>query len=53
MAEIAVPALTAMSSNTLTKCVLAWISGGAKFAANVIVGQLAIITSMWAGLLLQ
>ncbi|MBM5456432.1 MgtC/SapB family protein [Pseudomonas sp. P66] len=53
MADIAVPALTAMSSNTLTKCVLAWISGGAKFAAYVIVGQLAIITSMWAGLLLQ
>lgn len=52
-ADIAIPSLTAMSSNTLTKCVLAWVSGGKKFGAYVIVGQLVIITSMWAGLLLQ
>lgn len=53
VADIAIPALTAMSSNTLTKCVLAWTSGGPRFGAYVIVGQLLIITSMWAGLLLQ
>ncbi|WP_038610908.1 DUF4010 domain-containing protein [Pseudomonas alkylphenolica] len=52
-ADIVIPSLTAMSSNTLTKCVLAWVSGGKKFGAYVIVGQLVIITSMWAGLLLQ
>lgn len=51
--DIAVPSVTAMSSNTLTKCVLAWVSGGKKYAAYVITGQLVIIASMWVGLLIQ
>ncbi|MNM94457.1 MgtC family protein [compost metagenome] len=51
--DIALPSVTAMSSNTLAKCVLAWISGGPKFAAYVIIGQLVIIASMWVGLFIQ
>ncbi|MHC6225977.1 MgtC/SapB family protein [Pseudomonas sp. X10] len=51
--DIAVPSLIAMSSNTVTKCVLAWFSGGAAFGKYVIPGQLMIIGAMWAGVLLQ
>ncbi|PWB34143.1 hypothetical protein DCO48_07540 [Pseudomonas sp. SDI] len=51
--DIAIPSLSAMSSNTLSKCVLAWASGGKTYAAYVITGQLVIIASMWLGLLMQ
>lgn len=53
IADIAVPSLTAMSSNTLTKCILAWVSGGPKYGAYVTLGQVMIITSMWVGFLFQ
>ncbi len=50
---IAAPALIAMSSNTLSKCLVAWVSGGKRFAAYVITGQLLIIAAVWAGTLLH
>jgi uncharacterized membrane protein (DUF4010 family) len=49
---IAVPILMAMSSNALSKCVVAWLSGGRSFARYVIPGQALVTLAMWAGLLL-
>ena len=50
---ITAPALIALSSNTLSKCLVAWVSGGRRFAAYVIPGQLVIIAVIWAGTLLH
>ncbi|MGZ9668186.1 MgtC/SapB family protein [Pseudomonas sp. GNP014] len=49
---IAAPALIAVSSNSVSKCVVAWVSGGKRFAAYVIPGQLLLTLAMWAGTLL-
>ncbi|WP_409318255.1 MgtC/SapB family protein [Pseudomonas sp. KCJK9016] len=43
------PALIAVSSNSLSKCLVAWVSGGRRFAAYVIPGQLLLTLAMWAG----
>ncbi|WP_226501809.1 DUF4010 domain-containing protein [Pseudomonas sp. MWU16-30322] len=45
------PALIAISSNSLSKCVVAWVSGGRRFAAIVIPGQVLLTLAMWAGTL--
>jgi uncharacterized membrane protein (DUF4010 family) len=50
---IAVPVLMALSSNSLSKCAVAWFSGGRGFAAYVISGQVLVTLAMWAGLVLQ
>jgi len=50
---IAVPALIAVSSNSVSKCVVAWVSGGKRFAAYVIPGQLLLTLAMWAGTLVS
>lgn len=50
---IAGPALIAVSSNSLSKCVVAWVSGGRQFAAYVIPGQVLLTLAMWAGILLH
>jgi uncharacterized membrane protein (DUF4010 family) len=47
-----IPILIAVSSNTLSKCLVAWISGGRRFAAYVIPGQVLLTLAMWAGILL-
>ncbi|QXH97442.1 DUF4010 domain-containing protein [Pseudomonas ogarae] len=49
---VAVPVLMALSSNSLSKCVVAWLSGGRRFAGYVIPGQVLVTLAMWAGLLL-
>ena len=43
------PILAAMSANTLSKAVVAWISGGRAFALRLIPGLLAVIAALWAG----
>jgi len=48
---IVAPALIAISSNSLSKCVVAWVSGGRRFAAIVIPGQVLLTLAMWAGTL--
>ncbi|PAW51257.1 hypothetical protein CKQ80_26055 [Pseudomonas moraviensis] len=48
---IVAPALIAISSNSLSKCVVAWVSGGRCFAAIVIPGQVLLTLAMWAGTL--
>lgn len=50
---IAGPVLMAVSSNSLSKCVVAWVSGGRRFAAYVIPGQVLMTAAMWAGTLLH
>jgi uncharacterized membrane protein (DUF4010 family) len=50
---IAGPALMAVSSNSLSKCLVAWVSGGRRFAAYVIPGQVLLTLAMWAGTLLH
>ena len=50
---IAGPALTAVSSNSLSKCLVAWVSGGRRFAAYVIPGQVLLTLAMWVGTLLH
>ena len=47
---VAVPVLIAISSNSISKCVVAWVSGGRGFAAHVIPGQVLLTLAMWAGL---
>ena len=49
---IAVPVLMALSANSLSKCVVAWLSGGRGFAGYVIPGQVLVTLAWWAGLLL-
>ncbi|QQZ39413.1 MgtC/SapB family protein [Pseudomonas sp. SK3(2021)] len=46
---IATPVLIAVSSNSLSKCLVAWVSGGRRFAAYVIPGQVLLTLAMWAG----
>lgn len=50
---IAGPALIAVTSNSLSKCLLAWGSGGRRFALYVIPGQIVLTLAMWAGTLLR
>jgi uncharacterized membrane protein (DUF4010 family) len=48
----AVPILAAMSTNTVTKAVLAVISGRGRFAAQTVPGLLLVILAAWAGFVL-
>jgi hypothetical protein len=45
--------LIAISSNSVSKCVVAWVSGGRRFAAYVIPGQVLLTLAMWAGMSLN
>jgi uncharacterized membrane protein (DUF4010 family) len=47
---IVAPVLIAISSNSISKCVLAWISGGRRFAAYVVPGQVLLTLAIWAGM---
>jgi len=48
LAAIAVPILGALSSNTVSKCFMAWIAGGKAFSVRVIPGLLLVQTAVWA-----
>lgn len=48
-AAAVVPILVAMSANTLSKAVVAWMSGGPSYALRLIPGLLAVIAAVWAG----
>jgi uncharacterized membrane protein (DUF4010 family) len=41
------PILAAISTNTLSKCVVAWVSGGRAYALRVIVGLALIMAALW------
>lgn len=53
LSALAGPALIAVSSNSVSKCLVAWVSGGRRFAAYVIPGQVGLTLAMWAGTLLH
>lgn len=52
-ADMAVLAIVlAFSTNTVTKAVVAWVSGGPRFAALVLPGLLLMLVAAWAGVLI-
>ena len=38
-----------MSANTVSKAVVAWVSGGRAYALRLIPGLLLVIAAVWAG----
>jgi len=46
-----IPVLLAVSCNALSKCLVAGVSGGRRFAAYVIAGQVLLVGAMWLGAL--
>lgn len=51
--KVVIPVLIAVSTNSLSKCVVAWVSGVRGYAAYVIPGQLLLTAAMWAGMALN
>jgi len=51
LASASIPVLLAVSCNALSKCLVAGVSGGRRFAAYVIAGQVLLIGAMWLGTL--
>lgn len=49
VSAIVVPILGALSSNTLSKCFMAWIAGGKAFSLRVIPGLIIVLMALWAG----
>lgn len=45
--QVSLLVLAALTSNSVTKCVLAWIAGGHHYAACLIPGQLLLVAAMW------
>jgi uncharacterized membrane protein (DUF4010 family) len=43
------PILAALSTNTISKIVIAWTAGGRAFAARLIPGLILVISAAWAG----
>jgi uncharacterized membrane protein (DUF4010 family) len=50
-ADAVAPVLAALSTNTLSKIVVGWISGGSSFALRLIPGLILVIAAAWAGAL--
>ena len=48
-AAAVLPVVAAMSANTVSKAVVAWVSGGRAYALRLIPGLLAVIAAVWAG----
>lgn len=48
-AAAVMPIVAAMSANTLSKAVVAWVSGGPAYALRLIPGLIAVIAAVWAG----
>ena len=51
--EAALPILIGLTTNTITKAVIAITTGGRSFALQIIPGLLLVIVAAWAGLLLR
>lgn len=52
MEAASVPVLLAVSCNSLSKCLVAWVSGGRRFALYVIGGQVLLMAVLWLGTLI-
>jgi uncharacterized membrane protein (DUF4010 family) len=48
-AAAVMPIVAAMSTNTVSKAVVAWVSGGTAYALRLIPGLIAVIAAVWAG----
>ena len=48
-AEAVIPILLAVTTNTLTKAVVAWTTGGRAFALRVIPGLVLVVLAGWGG----
>ena len=48
-ADAIAPVLAALSTNTFSKVVVGWISGGRSFALRLIPGLILVIVAAWAG----
>jgi len=46
------PVLAALSTNTLSKIVVGWVSGGRSFALRLIPGLVLVIAAAWSGAIL-
>jgi uncharacterized membrane protein (DUF4010 family) len=51
-ADAIAPVLAALSTNTLSKIVIGWVSGGRSFALRLIPGLILVIAAAWAGAIL-
>jgi uncharacterized membrane protein (DUF4010 family) len=51
-AEAVAPVLAALSTNTLSKIVVGWLSGGRSFAVRLIPGLILVVAAAWAGAIL-
>ncbi|HEY9455536.1 MAG TPA: hypothetical protein VIR82_22875, partial [Bradyrhizobium sp.] len=51
-ADAAFPILAGLSTNTISKIIFAWSSGGRPFALRLIPGLLLVAGAAWAGALL-
>ncbi|MCS4282837.1 uncharacterized membrane protein (DUF4010 family) [Pseudomonas sp. BIGb0278] len=51
-ADLTLPAMMALTGNTITKCVLAWSSGGSLFARHLIPAQFIILGTVWLAFLI-
>lgn len=48
-ADAVAPVLAALSTNTLSKVVMGWVSGGRSFALRLIPGLILVIAAAWGG----
>ncbi|WP_210337889.1 DUF4010 domain-containing protein [Bradyrhizobium sp. CCBAU 51765] len=48
-ADAVAPILAALSTNTVSKIVVGWVSGGRSFALRLIPGLVLVIAAAWAG----
>ncbi len=51
-ADAVAPVLAALSTNTLSKIVIGWVSGGRSFALRLIPGLILVIAAAWSGAIL-
>ncbi|EFI49973.1 conserved hypothetical protein [Afipia sp. 1NLS2] len=47
-ADVVAPVLAALSTNTLSKIIVGWISGGRFFALRLTPGLILVVVAAWA-----
>lgn len=52
-ADTTLPILAGLTTNTLTKAIVAFTTGGRRFALMVVAGLLLVIVSLWVGIALN
>jgi uncharacterized membrane protein (DUF4010 family) len=52
-ADAAVPVLVALTTNTISKAVVAYVFGRRRYAVEVWVGLVLVIAAAWGGFILQ